>query len=97
MSKAGYARRTMLYTISCTVQREGTEIPSLFLLCKSFRKASASGTKQRDLQHFVGDAAGIMPVCFGVGCSHESQTEPECSAAGRLPRSVRSRTGSPPA
>ena len=27
MSKAGYARRTMLYTISCTVQREGTEIP----------------------------------------------------------------------
>ena len=35
------------------------------LLCKSFRKASASGAKHWDLQHFFGDASGIMPVCFG--------------------------------
>ena len=34
------------------------------LLCKSFGKASASAAKQQDLQSFVGDAAGSMPVVF---------------------------------
>ena len=32
------------------------------LLCKSFCTTPASGAKHRDLQHFVGDATGIMPV-----------------------------------
>jgi len=34
------------------------------LLCKSFRKASASVAEQQDLQQSVDDAAGSMPVCF---------------------------------
>ena len=29
-----------------------------------FGKASASGAELEDLQHFVGDGAGIMPVCI---------------------------------
>ena len=39
---------------------------------KSFRKDSALGTKQRDLQAFVGDAAGSMPVLNGdlTDCEH---------------------------
>ena len=43
-----------------------------FLLCKSLRKASASGAKHRDLQHFVGDAAGSMPVCYAKACKPET-------------------------
>jgi len=35
----------------------------LSFLCESFCGASASPARQRDLQQFVGDAAGSMPVC----------------------------------
>ena len=34
------------------------------MLCKSFRKAAASSAEQQNLQGFVGDEAGIMPVLF---------------------------------
>jgi len=37
-----------------------------FLLCNSFRKASVSAAEHQDLQQFVGDAAGSMPVCLQV-------------------------------
>ena len=43
----------------------GTRKRSAFLLCKSFRTVSFSGTELHDLRNFVGDATGIMPVCFG--------------------------------
>ena len=33
-----------------------------FLLCKSFHTVSFSGAELHDLQNFVGDAAGSMPV-----------------------------------
>ena len=37
-------------------------IAILSLLCKSFCKASDSTSRQQDLHHLVGNAAGIMPV-----------------------------------
>ena len=36
----------------------------VFLLCKSFCGASHSTAELQDLQHFVGDASGSMPVCY---------------------------------
>ena len=47
-----------------------SRVSSSLLLCKSHREASASGAKYRDLQHFVGDASGIMPVCFAAPKSY---------------------------
>ena len=34
----------------------------IYLLCKSFCKASDSTARQQDLHHLVGNATGIMPV-----------------------------------
>ena len=36
----------------------------ILLLCKSFCKASVSAAELQDLQCFVGDAAGSMPVYY---------------------------------
>ena len=41
----------------------GISLPFL-LLCKSFRGVSASVSELQDLQQFVGDATGSMPVCY---------------------------------
>jgi len=36
------------------------------LLCTFFRKASFTVTERQDLQQFVGDAAGSIPVFFFI-------------------------------
>ena len=49
-----------------------------FLLCKSFRRVSASIAKLQNLRQFVGDAAGSMPVFgkeYGMGKMSDKKIE----------------------